>query len=194
MTPNIEKLLEVNPDLILADPELHAEVYSDLEKIALVIALRETGDWTKLLREYAKVLGREEQAEKYIEETLAALADTNKKLASYQNDTFAFLRPSSKSDFGIVGFDGYEHYHDNNRGLGLKIPEGYPAGWELITLEGLTVMNMDHIFISDSEQGYADTWQSMPTRQYGSPSKQWLMIKCTSSIYRQIRPVHWRLI
>lgn len=68
--PNLEKLLSLNPDLILADANLHEQIYDQLSAIAPTVALDLFSDGdsfkTSFLR-VAHVLNRDEQAEQLLE-------------------------------------------------------------------------------------------------------------------------------
>lgn len=152
MSPNLEKLVELQPDLIIAGTGIHDNAYDSLSKISTVAFKNNYGTWKETLNDYAQLLGREEQAEALIEETEGIIAETRDKLAGFKDKTFVFLRPSSKDGFGVVGSKIYAHYHDEKDGFGLKTPENYPENYETISLEALSEMNPDFIFFQDSEE------------------------------------------
>lgn len=152
-SPSLEKLAELKPDLIIAG-SFHSDILEGLRKIAPVIIDKRGNDptmsWQDTITYYGDILGEEAKAEEYIQKTEQIIQDTNKALAKYSDQTFVFLRPSSKGDFGIVGSKAFGHYHEN--GFGLKTPEEYPTEWANISLEGLVSLNPDYIFFQDNKE------------------------------------------
>ncbi len=150
--PNPEKILELQPDLIIAGVGIHDDMRESLEKIAPVVFKKNYGQWDETLMDYAQMLGREEKAEQYIESSKEIISQTRSELEKYSDKTFVFLRPASKSEFGIVGYKVYSHYHDSQNGFGMNVPENYPESWAEISLEALAEMNPDYIFFQDNEE------------------------------------------
>jgi len=165
---NKEKLLEVQPDLILAASD---EGIEELEKIAPVIVLdgQVKMDWKYGIREIAKVVGKEDTAEARIEATEERLAEYREKLqAQYQDETVMLI--------SVMGKDSYHSarrpaFYDREIGLGLNAPEGYPETnqYEQVTLEGIAQMNPDYIFLAvfDGDEAIVEelesnsVWQSL---------------------------------
>lgn len=152
VAPNLEKILELQPDLIIAGVGIHDDMRDSLEKIATVVFKSNYGKWNETLQDYAQILGREEKAKYYIENTQQIISKTRDELTDYADKSFVFLRPSSKSEFGIVGSKIYWHYHDLENGFGLNVPGNYPEEWSEISLEALADMNPDYIFFQDNEE------------------------------------------
>lgn len=152
VAPNLEKILELQPDLIIAGAGIHDDMRESLEKIAPVAFKKNYGHWDETLQDYAQMLGREEKAEQYIESSKEIISQTYKELEKYSDKTFVFLRPASKSEFGIVGSQIYSHYHDSQNGFGMSVPDKYPESWAEISLEALAEMNPDYIFFQDKEE------------------------------------------
>lgn len=149
MSPNLEKLVELQPDLIIAGTGIHDKAYDSLSKISTVVYKKNYGSWKETLNDYAQLLGKEAEAESLVQKTEQVIKETREKLAKYQDKTFVFLRPSSKGAFGVVGSKVYIHYHDKENGFGLKTPANYPENWADISLETLSEMNPDYIFFQD---------------------------------------------
>ncbi len=152
VAPNLEKILELQPDLIIAGAGIHDKMRESLEKIAPVAFKKSYGHWDETLRDYAEMLGREEKAEQYIESSKEIISKTHQVLEKYSDKTFVFLRPVSKSEFGIVGSKMFSHYHDKENGFGMNVPDKYPEEWTDISLEALAEMNPDYIFFQDNEE------------------------------------------
>lgn len=177
MSPSIEKLIQLKPDLIIAG-SFQKNIHEQLRKIApVVIDKREYQNmgWKETIQYYAQITGEEEKANQYIQEVEQTISETKKKLEKYRDQTFVFLRPQSKGNFGVVGSKGFGYYHEE--GFGLKTPEGYPNDWQTLSLEGLAKLNPDYIFFQDDEQRSKEAvkqvekdqvWQNIPAVKNGN--------------------------
>ncbi len=178
--PNLEKLAELAPDLILqtAEPEhLDMKLYERASQIAPVVTFN-SSDWKEQLRNFAACLGEEKKAEAYIISIETLLAESRKKLSGHNGKTVALLFESSgtKGNFVITGSAENPVWFDRETGLGLTPPDGYPRKGEAISLEGLAAINPDYIFLfgslgsaaNDYKQNYlsektqaSSVWQSL---------------------------------
>jgi iron complex transport system substrate-binding protein len=146
---NLEKLLEVKPDLIIGT-RYNEEIYEDLSKIAPVILLDTKPlslDWRSVPREIAKVIGKKQTAEASIAQLEWLITESRGKLSPYKEETFAFLTLADKGSFGVFGKQIYPAYFDAQNGLGLQVPDGYPEKTGRLSLERLAELNPDHIFL-----------------------------------------------
>jgi iron complex transport system substrate-binding protein len=146
---NLEKLLDVEPELIIGT-RYNEEIYDELSKIAPVVLLDTQPlslDWRSVPREIAKVIGKEQDAEARIAQLEWLIVQSRDKLLPYQEETFAFLALADKGSFGIFGKQNYPAYFDDQSGLGLHAPNGYPERTGRISLERLAELNPDHIFL-----------------------------------------------
>ncbi|EHS55639.1 ABC transporter substrate-binding protein [Paenibacillus sp. Aloe-11] len=79
---NVEKVLELQPDLIIATEDTTPEVKEQLEKIApTVVVSFGNGDVFKQLRDVAAVLGKDKEAEQWIASLNKKAEEGRKKLA-----------------------------------------------------------------------------------------------------------------
>lgn len=148
---NLEKLLELKPDLILAT-QANENIYDKLEAIAPVIVFDVNlmfGDWQTSTREVAKAVGEEEAAEDFIADMMTQIAKAKEKI-SIEGKTVGFLRLWSKTIYSM-GVETCAAYYDEDKGLGLAIPEEWPEEIGGLSLEALTEINPDYIFISSTE-------------------------------------------
>ncbi len=171
---NLEKLLEIKPDLILATTA-NEKIYEQLEKIAPVIVF-DSGvlfaDWQNSIREIAKVVGEETAAENFIDTTTVQVAEGREKIAQ-TGKTVGFLRVISKS-FSAFGIGQLSMYYDTEKGLGLTVPQGWAEEGAELSLEGLSEINPDYLFVSGGEdQEYMDelsknsVWNSLTAVKEG---------------------------
>lgn len=148
---NLERLLELKPDLILAT-EANANIYEKLEAIAPVVVFDVNvmfGDWQTSTREVAKVVGESKNAETFINDLIQQIENGKKELST-DGKTVGFLRLWSNSIYSM-GIESCSAYYGDENGLGLNIPKDWPKEIGAISLEALTQMNPDYIFISSIE-------------------------------------------
>ncbi|WP_313339794.1 ABC transporter substrate-binding protein [Sedimentibacter sp.] len=157
---NIERLLEVEPDLILVYSGTYEKVGEQLEKIAPTIAVNNYGDdWQTPLVEYGKIFGKEDKAQEEIHKLKVQLKEGAEKLASYSDKTFAFLSMESSKEFTVYVLD---FVYNKEAGLGLNAPGDYlDKGRTTISLEGIAEFNPDYLFIynnalNDMDESYIE--------------------------------------
>ncbi|GGE26759.1 iron(3+)-hydroxamate-binding protein FhuD [Pullulanibacillus camelliae] len=175
-TPNTEKILSLNPDLIIAlDTDQNVKKY---EKIAPTIAI----PFGKMpireeLRTFAKLTGREKQANQWIAEWDKKIAKDKPIVQKHLNGkTVSIIQPYAKGMY-IFG-DNYGRGGDIlYRELGLQAPAEAQKnviddgpGFASISLEKLPQYAGDYIFTApwagdnaDPDKIYkSDIWQSLP--------------------------------
>ncbi len=175
--PNLEKLAEIAPDLILQTAEaehVDMELLETLSKVAPVVSF-DSPDWKEQLRAFAQCLGEEEKAEAYISELEALIAASREKLAGYSDKTVALLfeRSSNKGNFVITGSTENPVWFDKEKGLGLTPPSGYPEVGEIISLEGLATMNPDYLFLFGSITSEAEEYKQIHLSEETKASSVW---------------------
>lgn len=152
---NLELLTELEPDIILAP--MYDSSVENLEQIAPVVVLGEQVkmDWRYGLREIGKIIGKAQVAEEKIAEIDSQIADSRVKLNErYQDQTVM-----------LMSFMGKDRYYcayrpdlfDEETGLGLNAPKGYPTenSYQQISLETIVEMNPDYLFLAvfDGNEG-----------------------------------------
>lgn len=145
---NVEKLLEVGPDLIIVYSGTFEKIGDQLEKIAPTITVDNYGDdWQTPLLEYGKIFGKEDKAQDEIDKLKKQIQEGSQKLTDYNDKTFAFLRVDGSKGFIVYVLD---FVYSREAGLGLTPPEGYlDKGRTTISLEGVAELNPDYLFIYD---------------------------------------------
>ncbi|WP_126425376.1 iron-siderophore ABC transporter substrate-binding protein [Brevibacillus marinus] len=148
-SPNLEKLLEIDPDLIIAVVGRFESYGDKLEQIAPVVVVGSNeNNWQGALREYGKIFGKEQQAEAEIARIEALIADSRKQLAAYSDKTFAVIMLGEKQLWAFTT----QFVFNKESGLGLNPPSHYvdmSTKGEQISLEGLAAMNPDYMFVAD---------------------------------------------
>lgn len=156
--PNFEKILELDPDVILGSTKFPEEVQSKLEKIAPTILVSHIStNWESNLKLLAELTGKQADAEKilstYKADIEAAKATLNEKL---QDQKVAAIR--------IRGGQAYVYPKEVFLNavlygeLGLAVPDevAKAKSQEAISVEQLADMNPDYLFVQFSTDENAD--------------------------------------
>lgn len=180
-SPNLEKLAECEPDLILAGAGTHDEIAESLNKIAPTVYVGRAdnfGTWQGMIREFGKMLGEEELAEERITELETLITDSREQLSAHSDKTVAMIRLMEKE----VKYWTPDFVYNQEGGLGLISAfaegEGERAG-TVVSYEGLVELNPDYIFIyedaltEDDETMLASVegtalWESMDAVKNGN--------------------------
>lgn len=148
-SPNLEKLAECEPDLILAGAGTHDEIAESLNKIAPTIYVGRSGNfgtWQGMVREFGKILGEEALAEERIAELETLISTSRDQLSVHADKTVAMVRLMEKE----VKYWTPDFVYNQEGGLGLISAfaegEGERAG-TVVSYEGLVELNPDYIFI-----------------------------------------------
>ncbi|WP_338540913.1 iron-siderophore ABC transporter substrate-binding protein [Paenibacillus tundrae] len=152
MSPSIEKIISMNPDLIIAT-ENHEDQYEALEKIAPVITLQTKAiyeDWQYGLRTVAEIIGREDKAEKVIDEMMNEITTGRETLKSIAGETVALIVSWDGKTFNVLGEGNpvYTLASDPEKGLGLTPDQTFKGNNnEFASFEGISTIEADHIFL-----------------------------------------------
>lgn len=156
--PNFEKIVELNPDVILGSTKFPEEVQSKLEKIAPTILVSHIStNWESNLNLLAELTGKQAAAEKilstYKADIEAAKSTLTEKL---QDQKVAAIR--------IRGGQAYVYPKEVFLNailygeLGLAVPDevAKAKSQEAISVEQLADMNPDYLFVQFSTEENAD--------------------------------------
>lgn len=152
LSPNIEKIVDLNPDLILATSN-HEEIYETLVKIAPVAVLdRESfyADWRLGVTTFGELLGEEEKAEDIINNILNQMKDGRESLKNLEDETVALIKTWDGKSYYLESpkDPSYIYTFDGELGLGLTPDEAFvEMGGENVSMEGLSKIDADHIFL-----------------------------------------------
>ncbi|MDR1205600.1 MAG: ABC transporter substrate-binding protein [Peptococcaceae bacterium] len=146
--PNLEKLVEIEPDLIIAASGVHDAILDNIRKIAptvVVSRMDNFGTWQGTLREYGKILGEEVLAEKRVADLETLIAEARDTLSTRSDETVALIQPTEKEVYYWMP----DYIYNPEGGLGitgaLSKPDGIAAG-AVASYEGFADANPDYIF------------------------------------------------
>ncbi|OZI12586.1 ABC transporter substrate-binding protein [Bacillaceae bacterium SAS-127] len=152
VSPNIENILATEPDYILAT-EHHEEMYDSLEKVAPVITLKTEdilGDWQYGLRTVAEIIGKEDEAEKVIDNMMKEITKGRESLQSMEGESVALILSWDGKTFNVLGEGApvYTLAFDKEKGLGLTPDKAFKGtNNEFTSFEGIATVQADHIFL-----------------------------------------------
>lgn len=140
---NFEKIMALNPDLIIASDADQKDV-EQLSKIAKTVTVKATLNWQETIRGVAAAVGDDATADAYINQFLAKQEAAAKTLeqAGVNGKTALFMMPWKKS-FTYWSGSRMSIYYEK---LGFKPFEGLKNVGD-ITLEGISELNPEYIFI-----------------------------------------------
>jgi len=156
-----EEVLSFNPDFIIIGSSALVQngMYEQYAKIAPTFVLGDEliKDWRQTLLKIGELLNRKEQAQKVLDAYDAKAADTKAKLAPILKDKKAAILWLVQKSFYIVDeklASGAVLYGDlgiKPTNLVLNLPESAKATWNPVTLEKLSELDADYIFLVNSD-------------------------------------------
>ncbi len=167
--PNLERMLELQPDLILATPYDAAEIYPQLQQLApTVVAPSGDVEWKADLAIYAEALGKTAEADRLLQNYQERIEEFQLRMGDRLPETEVSI--VSAGDYG-PGLPVRIYLAESFMGsvleeAGLSRPEGQrQRKWTIeISLEQLQILESDAIFLMeyDPEQGILDRIRRHP--------------------------------
>lgn len=158
---NLEKILSLDPDLILSDQWTAEKIYAELNKIAPTIVLGADGDqdtnhpdyWQQDLMKIAEIYDKEDLAKQKIAELEQKVEDTRQQIDALKEKNMAFLRirqkviqiypqtghPLNSLLYEKFGFTPSPLTHETDRGD--------------LSMEVIPQLNTDYIFLQVDASG-----------------------------------------
>lgn len=191
----LEAVISFAPDLILigSESEVQNGIYDQLNKIAptYVIGDEVLNDWRKALLKIGELLNKTSEAEQAIKDYEQKAADAKAELSGVIGDQSAAILWLVQKNFYIVDetrSSGAVLYTDLGvtlPNLVTEIPQETRSTWNPISLEKLSELTADHIFLvnSDKTEGSdilnSTIWKGIPAVKAGnvhelSSTSSWL--------------------
>ena len=152
--PNLEYVLSLEPDLIIAEGS-QRDNYDKLSMIAPTVLHTFDGDWRSMHRKLGLFLGREAEAEQNIVDLDAAIAPLREEIhAAIGEETVLYAIVMDKR-IRIQGTSGHGFNQLVYEDLALT-PEAHVPTTEVrehITIEGVSALDPDHLFLQVDLQG-----------------------------------------
>ncbi|MFT4143371.1 MAG: ABC transporter substrate-binding protein [Mobilitalea sp.] len=180
-SPNLEKILELEPDLIIG-AALNADIYDDLAKIAPTVILDYASinkDRVYGLEQFAILLGKEDKVAEVVADIENSIQSGVEQLQDFKakEESVIFISITDKDIWPYTTAQLNVIYSEED-GLGLLAPEGYAEvtdGSTALSLEAMAEYNPDHIFLMTD---YGD-----------DTAKQWVEELTSNSVWSSITAV-----
>jgi iron complex transport system substrate-binding protein len=156
----LEQAISYDPDLIIfSSPSAIQEgLYEEYTKIAPTYVFKDevSSDWREQLRVMGEIVNKKEKAETLLDNYDKKVADAKEKLKQAISDESVAVMWVTNKQFFVID----ETRHSGNvlyGDLGIKVPEfvkNLPTGsaaWDPVTLEKLSELDADHIFLINTE-------------------------------------------
>lgn len=168
---NLEAVLEAQPDVIVlfAGHKGLETILDQLNQIAPVIQLDASASWSEQLMAAAQVVGKEERAETLVKAIEGNIEKAKAAATNFSNRSFALFRTDGKGFIPRATQTYYETF-------GLTKPEGWPDGWDPLSLETVAEMNPYYIVFQhnhDASMAFVESmkenavWQSLDAVKNG---------------------------
>lgn len=147
--PNLEAIIALKPDLILATVSRHEKIVPQLEAIAPTVVTADLADWKDNLRLAAEAMGREQQADKIMQDWNKRVAEFKEKMGpKLATTTVSVIRVQRDNSVKVYlkGFPGLFM-----RELGLGVPKAQQvefsgSGLDITSKEHIPQFDADYIF------------------------------------------------
>lgn len=164
-TPDLEKITEASPDLIIADSDRHTKIKEQLDQIAPTIVLNSRkGSYAESIDDFkviAKAVGKEKEADARVKQHDQIMADLKKQVEAMGSKK-VLIGVARKDGFDVHTSDSYAGQVMTEMGFQNAISNTDEPYVEL-SLETLTTLDPDIIFIAtDDSEAITNKWKETP--------------------------------
>lgn len=148
--PNLEAILRLQPDLVLASSDLSRELYAKLSLMAPTVVPTGTAsqDWRDTYMTYAQALGRKEQGQQRIVEIEQRSAELRRRLPQNQEVSVVRWNPQGPVIMSSHLFVGQLLNELGLRANELAAAQAQKPHSDVLSLENLSRINADWIFLA----------------------------------------------
>ncbi|NFH70222.1 iron-hydroxamate ABC transporter substrate-binding protein [Clostridium botulinum] len=174
-TMDIEAILSAEPDLIIMAPR-QEKIYDQLKEIAPVVMLEDkSNDWEAKFKDVANLFGQEEEAQKWLDNYYDKAKKLGDEIKSTNGEKTYLTVLASSGQFMVFTEGGIGTVLKDD--MGLPQPDNMPAQdgitLPIVSMEGLTEINADHIILIATESDKADlekntVWKEMRAFKEGN--------------------------
>ncbi len=189
--PNLENIVELNPDLIIGSKLRHEKIYNKLNAIAPTVMSETVYEWKETVNLIGKAIGEEEKAQKIINDWDQRANQFKEKVGSKIDSEVSIVR--FMTDHARIYYTGFAG--SILKDVGLKRPENQRKdkwGIKLTSKESIPNMNGDVIF--DITDDYSGDKTSFKTREEWQNHPLWNNLKAVKNgnVY-QVDSVIWNM-
>lgn len=188
--PDVEKILQLKPDLILSAKVRHEQLYDQLSQIAPTVFSETTGaTWKDNLRLTARALGKQDIARRELaayEKRAKTIGDNIRRVLG-RNPTMSIVRFAGEPTVRLYTENSFAGIVQNDTGLAR--PAGQPTDTGIkvsLSQERIPELDADHIFVSvypDQAGNAAETrrsfesnplWSTLSGKQHVVDDTTWM--------------------
>ena len=157
-TMDIEAILSAEPDLIIMAPR-QEKIYDQLKEIAPVVMLEDkSNDWEAKFKDVSNLFGQEEEAQKWLDNYYDKAKKLGDEIKSTNGEKTYLTVLASSGQFMVFTEGGIGTVLKDD--MALPQPDNMPAQdgitLPIVSMEGLTEINADHIILIATESDKAD--------------------------------------
>ncbi|MBN1052445.1 ferrichrome ABC transporter substrate-binding protein [Clostridium botulinum] len=174
-TMDIEAILSAEPDLIIMAPR-QEKIYDQLKEIAPVVMLEDkSNDWEAKFKDVANLFGQEEEAQKWLDNYYDKAKKLGDEIKSTNGEKTYLTVLASSGQFMVFTEGGIGTVLKDDMALPQpdNMPEQDGITLPIVSMEGLTEINADHIILIATESDKADlekntVWKEMRAFKEGN--------------------------
>ncbi|HBJ2623140.1 iron-hydroxamate ABC transporter substrate-binding protein [Clostridium botulinum] len=174
-TMDIEAILSAEPDLIIMAPR-QEKIYDQLKEIAPVVMLEDkSNDWEAKFKDVANLFGQEEEAQKWLDNYYDKAKKLGDEIKSTNGEKTYLTVLASSGQFMVFTEGGIGTVLKDDMGLPQpdNMPEQDGITLPIVSMEGLTEINADHIILIATESDKTDlekntVWKEMRAFKEGN--------------------------
>ncbi len=174
-TMDIEAILSAEPDLIIMAPR-QEKIYDQLKEIAPVVMLEDkSNDWEAKFKDVANLFGQEEEAQKWLDNYYDKAKKLGDEIKSTNGEKTYLTVLASSGQFMVFTEGGIGTVLKDDMGLPQpdNMPEQDGITLPIVSMEGLTEINADHIILIVTESDKTDlekntVWKEMRAFKEGN--------------------------
>ena len=189
--PNLEKIMDLNPDLIIGSKLRHEKIYNKLSAIAPTVMSETVYEWKKTVDLIGRSINKEGKANNIIKSWNESAEQFKEKIGAEINSEISIVR--FMTDHARIYYKGFAGSILED--IGLKRPKNQRQdkwGIKLTSKESIPNMNGDVIF--DITDDYSGDKASFKTREKWQNHPLWSNLKAAKkgNVY-QVDSVIWNM-
>lgn len=161
-TMDIEGILGVNPDLIIMS-QRQEKIYDQLKEIAPVIMIKDyANDWRSKLTDIAKIFDKEESAKEWLNKYDEKATELGKEVVKKNGEKTYLPVLASSGQFMVFSDGGIGTLINDDMKLARpkNMPKQDGITLPMVSMEGLTDIDADHIIVIATESDKKDLEKS----------------------------------
>jgi len=162
--PNLEKILSLEPDLILGNKDWQEDIYSKLSQIAPTVFTEGTGGhWKENLPKHAEALGKSKQGEEVMEEYYQRLEKLQAEMGGKLNNTKVALVRFRPSNLRFYMKDSFRGLILEDAGIARPEVQAKNKSYENVSFEEIPNLNdADVILFTEDDDSIKDRVTNHP--------------------------------